>query len=99
MRNTGEPEVCDPQIRKPSSSLELPSMSKKAGTRCRRPSYERFSEGCSSPSMRLAEHLARRFALGGSNVCLVGENPTCSAPALEGCEDILSYDCGHARTK
>ena len=28
--------------------------------------------------MRLAQRLTFRFALGTSNVCLVGENPTCS---------------------
>ena len=32
-------------------------ISKKVGTRCRSPSYERFSAGCSSLFMRLAEHL------------------------------------------
>ena len=40
--------------------------------------------GCSSPLfMRLARtpHVSLR-ALGASNVCLVGENPTCSVPAL-----------------
>ena len=30
---------------------------------------------CDSPNT------SRRFALGASNVCLVGENPTCSVPA------------------
>ena len=39
------------------NSLALPSISKKVGTRCPSPSYERFLEGCSSPFMRLAEHL------------------------------------------
>ena len=31
---------------------------------------------CDSPNT------SRRFALGASDVCLVGENPTCSVPAL-----------------
>ena len=43
--------------RKQSNSSALPSICKKVGTRCRSPSYERFLEGCSSPFMRLAEHL------------------------------------------
>ena len=35
----------------------------------------------------------RRFALGKSNACLVGENPTCSVPSLQGLEGIVwSYD-------
>ena len=46
------------------------------------PPHKRFLVGCSLPSMRLAENLANRFALGASDVCLVGENPTCSVPAL-----------------
>ena len=40
-----------------SNSLALSSISKKVGTRCQSPSYERFMKGCSSPFMRLAEHL------------------------------------------
>ena len=59
-------------------SLALSSISKKVGTRCRSPSYERLLEGCRSPFMRLAIHLTALFALGAINVCLVGENPTCS---------------------
>ena len=31
-----------------------------------------------------------------ANVCLVGENPTCSVPVLWGCEGLWSYDYGHA---
>ena len=42
--------------------------------------------GCSPPFMRLAEHLT---ALGVSNVCLVGENSTCSVPALQGCQSLM----------
>ena len=38
--------------------MALSSINKKVGTRCPRPSYERFLEGCG-------------FALGASNVCLV----------------------------
>ena len=29
---------------------------------------------------------SRRVALGASNVCLAGESPTCSVPAMWGCE-------------
>ena len=36
------------------------------------------------------------FPLDASNVCLFGENPTCSVPALQGCEALWSYDYGHA---
>ena len=39
------------------NTLALSSISKKVGTRCRSPSYEWFFEGCSSPFMRLADHL------------------------------------------
>ena len=47
------------------------------------PPHKRFLVGCSSPFIRLAEHLSFRFALGASNDCyLIGENPTCSVPAL-----------------
>ena len=60
------------------------------------PSQTRFLEGCSSSFMRLAQHLTFRFALGASNAFLVGENPTCSVPALWGCEGPWSYDYGQA---
>ena len=47
--------------------------------------------------MRLAEHLTFRFALGGCDVCCqVGESPTCSVPALQGCEGLWLYDHGHS---
>ena len=46
------------------------------------PPHKRFLVGCSSPFMRLAQHLTALRALGASDVCLVGENPTCSVPAL-----------------
>ena len=39
---------------------------------------------------------AKTLALGASNVCLVGENPTSSIPALYGFEGLWSYDYGHA---
>ena len=46
------------------------------------PPLKRCLVGCRSAFIRLAEHLAFRFALGASNVCcLVGENPTCAVPA------------------
>ena len=62
------------------------------------PLHKRFLVGCSSPFMRLAEHLAitLRAWYYASDVCLVGENPTCSVPALQGCEGPSSYDHGHA---
>ena len=60
------------------------------------PPHKRFWAGCSSPFMRLAEHLTALLALGASDVCLVGENPTYSAPALQGCEGLWPYDYGHA---
>ena len=43
------------------------------------PPDKRRLVGCSSPFMQLAEHLT---ALCASYVCLVGETPTCSVPAL-----------------
>ena len=49
-------------IRKQSNSLAPSSIIKKVSTRCRSPSYERFLEGCSSPFMRLAEHLTAHRA-------------------------------------
>ena len=39
---------------------------------------------------------SRRFALGASNVCLVGEKPRYSVPEVQGCEGLWSYDYGHA---
>ena len=48
------------------------------------------------PFMRHAKYVTFRFALGASDVCLVRENPTCSVPALQGCEGLRSYDYGHA---
>ena len=44
---------------------------------------------CDSPNT------SRRFELGARDVCLVGENPTFSVPALWGCEGIWPYDYGH----
>ena len=40
---------------------------------------------------------SQSFALGSSNVCLVGERPTCSVLALQGCKDLWKYTTnGHA---
>ena len=39
---------------------------------------------------------SRRFVLGASNACLVCENPTCSFPALFGCEGLWPYDYSDA---
>ena len=49
--------------KKEHNSLALSTISKKVGTRCRSPPYERFLEGCSAPFMRLAEHLTALRAL------------------------------------
>ena len=57
--------------------------------------------GFGSPFMRLAETphvLLREGLVRAINVCLVDESPTCSVPALQGCDGGLwSYDYGHAR--
>ena len=66
---------------KKRNSLALSSISKKIDKMCRRPSYERFLEECSSPFMRLAEHLTLLRAWCKQHVCLDDENPTCSVPA------------------
>ena len=58
------------RTRKQSNSLALPSISKKVGTRCRSPSYERLLKECSSPFTRLAEHLAALRAW--RTQCLLG---------------------------
>ena len=42
----------------------------------------RFIVFCSSPVMRLAPSTSPRFAVDARNICLVGENPMCSVPAL-----------------
>ena len=47
--------------------------------------------------MRLAEYLtARRVALGASNVCPVGKNPTCSVRPVRHSRDARVY--GHTTT-
>ena len=51
--------------------------------------------------MRLTFNGTRRtlngvFALGASNVHLVGENPTCPVPALQKFEGLWPRDYGHA---
>ena len=43
---------------------------------------KRFLVGCSSRPSCDSPNTSRRFALGASDVCLVGENPTRSVPAL-----------------
>ena len=60
------------------------------------PPHKRLVVGRSSPFMQLAEHLTAPLARGTSDVCLIGENPMGSFPALEGCEGLWSYDYGHA---
>ena len=85
--------------RKQSNSLALSSVSKKVGTRCRSPSYERFLEGWSSPFMRLAEHRTALRAWYKHCRPLVGENPTCPVPTEWGCEGLWPYDYGHEHTE
>ena len=54
------------------------------------PPHKRFSLGCRSLFMRLAKHLTvlrAWFYIAMS--CLVGENATCSVPALWGCESMV----------
>ena len=48
------------------------------------PSHKQFLVliGCSSHPSCDSPNTSRRFALGASNVCLVGENPTFSVPVL-----------------
>ena len=77
---TPPPCVATGHTRKPSSSLALSSVSKKVDTRRRSPSYERFLGGMQFTLQCESPNTSRRFALGASNVCLVGENPTCSVP-------------------
>ena len=50
------------------------------------PPHRRFSVGC-HPSCD-SRNTSRRFAPGARNACLAGENPTCSIPALQGCEGL-----------
>ena len=40
---------------------------------------------------------SRRFAFGASNVCLAGENSSCSVPVLQGCEGLWYYGFALAR--
>ena len=45
-----------------------------------------LTHSCDSPNT-----FTFRVALGASNVSLVGANPTCSAPALKGCEGLYGH--------
>ena len=58
----------------------LSSISMKVGTRCRSSSSSGSRKDAVHPS-RGSPNTSWRFTLGASNVCLVGENPTCSVPA------------------
>ena len=51
--------------------------------------YDAAHPLCDSPNT------LRRFALGASNICLIGEGPTCSVPALL---DERVYEYGHTIT-
>ena len=77
-----------------SSHSTLSSICKKVRTRCPSPPHKRFLVGCNSPCMRRAQHLTALRTW--CNVCLVGEKPTCPAPALKGCEGLRPNDYGHA---
>ena len=62
-----------------------------------RPPHEWFLARKSSPFVRLAQHhTALRAWCNKNNVCLVGENTTCSISALQACAGLWSYDYGHA---
>ena len=91
-------EVATGHTRKQSSSLALPSIGKKVGTRCRSPSYERFLEGCNSPLLRLADHLTAFRAW--CKQCLPGLVKTRRAPSRHS-KDARVYghstDYGHAQ--
>ena len=54
-----------------------------------------FSMLVISPQLRLAEHLTPLRAWCTSDVCLVGEIPTCSVPALERCDGLWAYNYDH----
>ena len=43
---------------------------------------------------KLASNSSGCSALGANKACLVGRNPACSVPAVEGCEGLWSYDDG-----
>ena len=66
--------------KKQSNSSALSSISEKVGTRCRSLLSGGSWKNAVYPSCDSPNNL-RRFALGASNVCLIGENPTCSVPA------------------
>ena len=76
-----------------SSLSALSSISKRAGARCRSPSYERFLEGCRSPLMRLAERVTALRAW--CKQCPPGSVKTGRAPSWHG-GDARVY--GHATT-
>ena len=84
--------------RKRSNALALSSISKKVSTRPK--SVLRAVLG----RMQFTLHATHRTPhgasrLAASNVCLVGENPTCSVPAPEGSEGLWSYNYGHAQKR
>ena len=58
------------------------------------PPQMRFLVGCSSP-LYDSPNTSRHFALSASDICLVGEHPTCSVSALWGCESLWRYDFDH----
>ena len=76
--------LCSGHTRKQSISLALSSIGKRASTkgaevRLTSSSWkDAVHPSCDSPNT------SRRFSLGASNVCLVGDNPTCSISDMVG---------------
>ena len=59
----------------PSRTGSAPTRSKQARiARCQSPPHKRFVVGCCSHPSCHSPNTSQRFALGASNVCLVGEN-------------------------
>ena len=62
----------------------------------------RLKSGSYSIRMQSTLHTTRPTPHGASRLVQatfasrVGENPACSVPAMQGCEGLRSYDCGHA---
>ena len=46
------------------------------------------------PALRNTPPSILLYPPASSHLCLVGENPTCSVPALQGCEGLWPYDYG-----
>ena len=59
------------------------------------PPRKRFSLGCNSPFMRLAEYLTAVLRLVPAMSAWSAKNTTCSVPPLYKCEGLWSCDHGH----